>query len=1073
MRYINNREQFITDWRKKYTEDSKSTNEAFDMSGGSGPMGNDINWGDSLVGRMFNSIFRKIGVQQDLRSINNVIKAIQKEFESIKIESKTSGVDKAKISRLHVSYLLEALTNAVHSGTKVIIIKSIAEETIDIVDESELPEDDKLEAIEELEAFLKFLEQYDDEVGEDLSDELTGIDSSEEEKAESISTSGWGENTYSGMRNMMVNLIKVIENKDNVSTTAQGEKEDITEAKNINYVLNEILKEINQNRDQKFENDLLSGSKDIKWPILEISGNKIIYRKNKNLVELKSPKELMVNVPKWSDPEKGGSGWQGDSKPSLEDFNKKTIKRIANYIVSQLKDINSVINSDKDFKLNENEIKWFNENIKGKWGIMLSNNNRYYKSEIGDCNSESQVEFLTPPVKGQARSNVNNILRRGVFIYKDKKDADSHYQKLYDDGKLVLSKKGKSHGKDPESKPKTGVHNKNKKKFTVIGEKDDKLIIKYEGDDKEYTVSRSEVKLNESYEFLLEKSRLSKEETDANQALSRLKLFLDELITEKSKSPAIDLKFLTSIKDKGSKSFMNTFGAEIKSKYNQISEGIQKTPLYKSVNENIEMVDDTLLSGPREKQKAKGDRDSAAEKIARFASVSMLFIGEGLYSELGELGKALEKFNNEFQKLLNTEFKKAVEKTEEKRVFSYSDFMSINEKKTEKEISEEIKTYYDENVSYEKWKVTKEEVKEVDEQIKKTKSSNIPHESIIRIVKLFNKAHKIHTKEVIPSGRKSGKVSNRVFREYEYVGDSGSGGPSQAEDGGIKPGIGPYRNKKVFNKFESAILDIIGDSKYKDFFSDEVKVTTTNRDGKTETETKKVKGSGKILLKFINDLLDGNKLYKGGAQSKFFQEYFGFKVDPKELGGLPEPGSGTETGSDSGTGTDEKVSVTFKDIDKIDLTEIKTFYLFKDGKSGNTMAMFIVTNGYSLGDGNDDYTYFKISESAYHFRKCWEKEAELETTNESEKGKDILFGRIKKNEEIKNGSDIDLEYISLEDFKTDQSRVSKKTKKIKFSNIKVLKKKDSDEIFKLKGNTTSGESPDTSKYKGDLVQKLK
>lgn len=1036
MKYINNRDQFITDWRNQYTV----TNEAFDMSGGSGPMGNDINWGDSLVGRMFNSIFRKIGVGKDLLSINNVIKAIQKEFDSIKIESQANNVDKTKISRLHISYLLEALTNAVHSGTKVIIIKSIAEETIDIVDESELPENDKSEAIEELEAFLKFLEQYDDEVGENLSDELTGIDSEEEEKAESVSSGGWGEKTYSGMVTMMGNLIKVIENKDNVSTTAQGEKEDVEKAKDINYVLNRIIDTINIDRkdDEKFTNDLLSKSKDIKWPILEVSGNKIIYRKYKTLVELKDEKQIVVNIPKWSDPKKGGSGWKGESESRLVEFNKEIINRISSYIVSQLKDINSVINSDKDFKLNEQEIKWFNENIKGKWLVIPSQQGNAYKTEIGSCDTESRVIFLTKPVKGQTPTNVNSILSRGGKVFNSEDGAVSYYDEIFKSGGSVLSNKGKVSKDDPKSLPKKGIYNGSE--VTILGEEGENYRIQLENG-KTMLVPKSQVKvkIGESYEFLLEKSRLSEEETDANQALSRLKLFLNELITDKSKSPAIDLKFLTSLKEKGSKSFMNTFGAEIKSKYNQISEGIQKTPLYKSVNENIEMVDDTLLSGPGEKQKAKGTRDSATEKIARFASVSMLFVGEGLYSELGELGKHLDKFNNDFQKLLNTEFKTTVEKTEEKRVFRYSDFMSINEKKTQQEISEEIKNYYDENISYEKWKVTKEEVQEVDREIENSKPAGVSYDRIIRIVKLFNKAHKIHTTDVIPSGRRSGKVSNRVFREYEYVGGGNNPGRPVA-DGGVEPGTGPYRNKKVFNKFEEAILSIIEDKDFRDFFSEDVKVT--NLDGKKMQKS----GDGKILMKFMNDLLDGNKLYKSGAQSKFFAEYFGFKVDDKDFGGK-------EIGKKKSDGVDENTKLSNLKFDRV--SEIKNIT-----NSVNVLSIDKTFVYFVIIDSDDSKVYIKYSANFGKIDKYIDNKIDRGDISSVSNEGDIFYASIEKDDFPISKDDVDFKAIKALDII--ENSQSNKTTKSKFqTNRGIYALRDEEKKrFKVKNIFPSSKSND-------------
>ena len=52
MKFLKGRDKFLNKENKIF--------EKFDMSGeGSGPMGNDINWGDSLVGRLLNSISRK------------------------------------------------------------------------------------------------------------------------------------------------------------------------------------------------------------------------------------------------------------------------------------------------------------------------------------------------------------------------------------------------------------------------------------------------------------------------------------------------------------------------------------------------------------------------------------------------------------------------------------------------------------------------------------------------------------------------------------------------------------------------------------------------------------------------------------------------------------------------------------------------------------------------------------------------------------------------------------------------------------------------------------------------------
>jgi hypothetical protein len=1045
MKYINNRESFIEKWKEQKSE--VKLYEAFDMAGGSGPMGNDINWGDSLVGRLFNSVFRKIGIGKDLLSINNVISQIKKEFESMVDSSKlaSSNINASQVSRIHISYLLQALTNAVHSGTKIIILKSMTEETIDIVDESKLEDGDKTMAIKELEDFLDFLNKYEDEnIGEDLSDELTGIDS-EEEKKESTSSSGWGSNVYSGMVTMLKRQIDILNKKDDFNTTDEGKKEDSEKADNIQYVLNRIIEEINRDKDKdkKFKNNLLTKSKDIAWPILEISDDQIIYRKVKKIVELKDG-QLLVTIPKYDETNKK---WTGEEKPRLIEFNKKNIINIANYIISKISDLQSTINSDKDFILNEKEVAWFNQAIKGSWLVMPSHQGNVYKTKIGACSSESKVEFLTKPVSGQAPTNVNSIVARGT-VFKTEEEAKLYYDKIYKSGGNVLSNKGavSNINKVNSEQPSTDGIDKNKVdpnideitrkgKNTGSGTKDD-------GKKDDDNTSES---FAGDYFLILEAETLSKEEDYVNQALERLKSAIDILMKGSeggSKDPKIDSKYLESIVKEGSKKFMKRFASEIKKKYDQVSDKIQENPLYREraaaldkKNENINLLDYDIIPGPSEKAKAKGELDRASEKIARFASVTMLFVGEDLYSSLGELGKSLNLFNNEFQKLISTEF--TITESVDRYISKYGDFVKLNEKKTSQEISEEIKNYYDQNISYDKWIVKQEEVDEVDEQIRDTKISKVSHDSIIQIVKLFNKAYKIYTTEVIPSGRKGGKVSNRVYREYEYLGTSG--GPQAAEDGGIKPGFGPFRNKKIFNKFESAILDVIKDTKYKEIFSENVKVGS-----------EKSSGNGKILLKFINNLLDGSsKLYMTGAQQKFIEEYFGLKVD------LPSTGPG-------GAGDSNKKTITnvgtFEDAGSINLKREKTFYQVAD-VYGEIWILFIVKVD------KDGSKYLKISKGSYYFDLTWNKEIKVDTKKEK---KIIYFIKTDK-DEITTG-EFKYTFINLNEWVKDEKTTKKGNEKISISSIKALKT-EKGEIFKLSGITTSGESPDTNKYDG-LINKL-
>ena len=142
---------------------------------------------------------------------------------------------------------------------------------------------------------------------------------------------------------------------------------------------------------------------------------------------------------------------------------------------------------------------------------------------------------------------------------------------------------------------------------------------------------------------------------------------------------------------------------------------------------------------------------------------------------------------------------------------------------------------------------------------------------ILEIVRLFKRAWRIHTTENIPSGRTDGKVSNRVFREYEPLGDRGTSD---------RPGSGPWRNKKLYDKWESAVFDILADNKYKQSIFSENCTFEFQSGGETVAQTNKP--LGKILMNFMTRLQSDSKMYQGGAMTQFMKEYFGLDIKIEE-----------------------------------------------------------------------------------------------------------------------------------------------------------------------------------------------
>lgn len=151
-------------------------------------------------------------------------------------------------------------------------------------------------------------------------------------------------------------------------------------------------------------------------------------------------------------------------------------------------------------------------------------------------------------------------------------------------------------------------------------------------------------------------------------------------------------------------------------------------------------------------------------------------------------------------------------------------------------------------------------------------------DSIIEIVRLFNRAWRLHTPGVIPSGRSGGKVSNSVFREYEYLGEGSGGTPDS-------PGSGPYRNIKLYEAWGESVQDILSDTKYRELFSEHAIFKFKNEE--TGGEGDNIKKGGKILLRFINRLLADTEMYSTkGAMPKFIKEYFNLgSEDLEKIGG--------------------------------------------------------------------------------------------------------------------------------------------------------------------------------------------
>lgn len=95
MKYLNNRDVFLK---------NRKINEAWDASG-SGPMGNDIAWGDSLVGRLINSAIRTTKIKYNATKIDNLLKDFKSQLDIILSESLSRDV-RSEFLKLTIKSLL-------------------------------------------------------------------------------------------------------------------------------------------------------------------------------------------------------------------------------------------------------------------------------------------------------------------------------------------------------------------------------------------------------------------------------------------------------------------------------------------------------------------------------------------------------------------------------------------------------------------------------------------------------------------------------------------------------------------------------------------------------------------------------------------------------------------------------------------------------------------------------------------------------------------------------------------------------------------------------------------------------
>jgi len=213
-----------------------------------------------------------------------------------------------------------------------------------------------------------------------------------------------------------------------------------------------------------------------------------------------------------------------------------------------------------------------------------------------------------------------------------------------------------------------------------------------------------------------------------------------------------------------------------------------------------------------------------------------------------------------------------------------------------------------------KWEMTDEDYKKMeyigsqDVESWSYTPDDTDKDPIIKIVDLFQQAHQLYFTPQIPTGRPLGKVSQKTYLEYTYVGKE-TGGGQWREDSAPS---GPFIVNSIFNKWRDGIEKIFQDKEMRKIFANskfKVKNTTVVEEPNKQTKLESIKfineaeeatatpsgndKQGQIIFTFMRNMLDKNKLADFDSnKNKLMFDYFGIKgdsVDKVTYNGLHKP----------------------------------------------------------------------------------------------------------------------------------------------------------------------------------------
>jgi hypothetical protein len=498
----------------------------------------------------------------------------------------------------------------------------------------------------------------------------------------------------------------------------------------------------------------------------------------------------------------------------------------------------------------------------------------------------------------------------------------------------------------------------------------------------------------DSYQSFFE-NVISKEQNHASQAFKKLKVQCQNLdkTLKGSKDPIVsNVELSKVISNKDSEVYKN-FIIKLYVDIVKNLSGVNKTftipsnKLYENWNFRIDKLTTSEFS-------------SISDKISKFAHVALLFKkeeenGNSLYNEYDfdgvDFGKNLKGYVDTMSqiKLL--------------KVGSTTSDGGKNDKEDNKSNNDEISKYFEDNCNIiSKFEVDEKIVEELEIKLKNIKLQTgfiiDGFDPIIEILRIFNQAYKLYMTQIIT------KRSRNL--------DGSSAGPSPGtllEYTDMGSGNGPWRNNEVFDKWENAVWDIIGQRKYQVIF-DKSAVLRVGDEIR--------KGKGPLLRKFMTDLLDGSKLYGNGsssgdgvgAQKSLLDKYF--DEPPKDVSVEPTGGTGTV---DANVEMQQTINENTKKLHILNLNSPGNIYLPKLGTFFIIDATLISINEKSGSPGSKVQIFaYYISDNKIAFIRSfgtWKKLLEPVQIDKNE-----LNNMIEKPRQD-NGNPYNINYLNLSDFR--------------------------------------------------------